>query len=726
LKNRLVKVTDPLGNFTTYAYDKLDRKTKVTNPIGKETTFEYDALGNLAKITDPNGNEIRYEYDANGRRTKMIDAENRETVYEYEAMGRMNKVTDTQGGTTQAEFDDRGNLIKVTDPNGKETSYEYDELGRVVKETDPLLNETTYTFDAAGNLKTKLDANGQTTTYAYDNVSRLIQKSYSGGGSVIYTYDDAGNRLTMTDAAGTTTYAYDNVNSLIQVTDPYGRAVQYAYDAAGRKESITYPGSLQVTYEYDAAGRLRFVRDWLGIQTEFTYDDAGQILSQINGNGTTVSWVYDDAGRLTSLSNRKSDLSVINDQTFTLDNVGNRTQIVENVPLVPSITDRALTFTHNDGHQVISDSLKTYTYDSNGNRSGWSEGAVSTTYTFNAMDRLTQVSDDGNNTNTYVYNGDGDRIASNRNGIETRYVLDPTGSMTDVIVETDASGNVQRYYIHKNGLLYSIETGTNVKHYYHYDAVGNTMALTDQSETVTDKYAYSPYGMNAGEQGSTHNPFRYVGQYGVMEEENGFLFMRARFYDPVTKRFLSKDPVKGYVHAPITLNRYVYTENNPVLHNDPDGEIIITGSIIAGLVIKAAITWAANKYIVKPLVVPAVVKFGQRLPGSYSRRHGIDPNEYNEEAAETVFDVGFAVASTVTSGIHNAHKVASAHKGKILAARKLNAILHSHSSAGRIGGLTTAIRAALKVGAKQWAFDEISQNIIEKMIIEPSFNHGKI
>jgi RHS repeat-associated protein len=76
-----------------------------------------------------------------------------------------------------------------------------------------------------------------------------------------------------------------------------------------------------------------------------------------------------------------------------------------------------------------------------------------------------------------------------------------------------------------------------------YDAIGSTMALTDQTGAVTDKYAYSPYGMSSGQEGNTHNPFRYVGQYGVTEEDNGFLFMRARFYDPVTKRFLSVDPV---------------------------------------------------------------------------------------------------------------------------------------------------------------------------------------
>lgn len=67
---------------------------------------------------------------------------------------------------------------------------------------------------------------------------------------------------------------------------------------------------------------------------------------------------------------------------------------------------------------------------------------------------------------------------------------------------------------------------------YHYNATGSTVALTDDAQEVVNKYSYDPFG-NIGEQvEAVPQPFTYVGQFGVMEEPNGFYYMRARYYDP--------------------------------------------------------------------------------------------------------------------------------------------------------------------------------------------------
>ena len=551
-KNRLVKMTNPKGEFTQYVYDKLDRKTKEIVPIGNETLFEYDVIGNLKKITDPNNNVTQYEYDANGRKTKTIDARSNQTLYEYDADGHLVKVTDAENGITAAECDKRGNLTKVTDAKLEVTQYVHDELNRLIKEIDPLLTETIYTYDPVGNFATMKDANGQTTTYTYDKANRLTNKAYSGGGSVGYGYDASGNRTAMVDSVGTTSYVFDFIDRVTQVTSPYGKIVQFRYDAAGRKDQITYPGDKHVVYEYDDAGRLRFVRDWLGTVTEFVYDAAGLLKTQTNGNGTTVAYAYDESGRLTSLVNKKSDATVISSHEFVLDAVGNRKDVSEKLPLAPTYANQNVSFAHNDGHQVTSNGTRTFTYDGNGNRITATGGGVTTNYTYNAMDRLTRVAD-GTNTDIYTYNGDGDRIASSRNGSETRYVLNTSGSMPHVLADMDSSATSLRCYIYANGLLYSIDTGDNSRHYYHYDAVGSTLALTDQAQEITDKYAYNAYGSNLGSEGSSYNPFRYIGQFGVTLEDNGLNYMRVRFYDPVTKGFMGKDPVKGTLFEPLRL-----------------------------------------------------------------------------------------------------------------------------------------------------------------------------
>ena len=203
-----------------------------------------------------------------------------------------------------------------------------------------------------------------------------------------------------------------------------------------------------------------------------------------------------------------------------------------------------MSYTYNAGNQLISDGVRTYTYDNNGNRIGWTDGQKTFTLNYNPMNRLTGVVD-GTNTDLYTYNGDGKRLASTRNGIQKRFVLDVSGNMEHVLADTDPSGNILRYYVHGLGLLYAIDAADYTRHYYHYDATGSTLALTDGAQAITDKYVYNPFGVTLGQEGDTPNPFRYVGQYGVAQEQNGLIFMRARFYDSNMGVFISKDPRKG-------------------------------------------------------------------------------------------------------------------------------------------------------------------------------------
>ena len=743
LKNRLVKTIDPLLKETSVVYDKLDRKISETNPASETIQYKYDAIGNLIKAIDANLNETIYEYDANGKKTKMIDAENRETLYEYDTLGRMTKVTDAANGITEAQYDIRGNLTRVIDPNNSETSYEYDELGQLTKTIDPLLEETVFTYDAAGNRKTKLDANGVTTTYDYDNVSRLLKKTYSSGGSVIYTYDAAGNRTEMMDSSGTTSYIYDDVNRLTQVTDTYGKTVAYTYDDAGRRKTLVYPGSLTLTYNYDSAGRLTSITDWLGTTTQFDYDDANRLTVQYNANGTTVEWGYDSAGSLTTLSNKKSDLSVISSHLFTLDKVGNRTQIIEDLPLEPSfLADQTYTFTHNDGHQVTSDGVKTFTYDAKGNRIGWTDVGTSTNYTFNARDRLTGVND-GTNTDTYIYNGDSDRIATIRNSTETRYVLDSAGSLVDVIAETDDLGNIRRYYIHGNGLLYAITPGTGAIITYHYDAIGNTMALTDESENVTDTYAYSPYGEILNSSGSTFNPFTYVGQYGVMKEENGLIFMRARFYDPISCRFLSKDPVKGNFYEPITIHPYLYSKASPVLLIDPSGNIsgkawLVGGGIVtmtAGVAMIVGGVTASSTGVGAVAGVPAIIAgYTTFAVGTTSLIAGLTFSVANvdDETAGKVYD-GIQTAGDMASPVGMAAvggAIATGHNSEeeVIKAAKIGGTANSIYSAGTgsIGDSMMLMQNGIYMLDKDYDASFAPYLIQNEMEYEPTFNRGKL
>jgi len=108
-------------------------------------------------------------------------------------------------------------------------------------------------------------------------------------------------------------------------------------------------------------------------------------------------------------------------------------------------------------------------------------------------------------------------------------------------------------------------------YYYHYDGIGSTVAMSDSSGNMVNKYSYDEFGNLINAEETITNPFLYVGQYGVMEEENGLLYMRARYYDPEVGRFINKDPI-GFWGG---INFYTYVQNNPVNNIDPDGEIVL-------------------------------------------------------------------------------------------------------------------------------------------------------
>ena len=133
-----------------------------------------------------------------------------------------------------------------------------------------------------------------------------------------------------------------------------------------------------------------------------------------------------------------------------------------------------------------------------------------------------------------------------------------------------------RYYVWTPGgsLLYMIDAANSNKvYFYHFDRTGSTLALTDSSGIVTDKYAYDPYGELLSHQGTSMQPFTFVGQWGVRQEGTGGVLyhMRARYYDAITQRFISRELLWPLLSDPRRINRYQYTANNPVRKLDPNG-----------------------------------------------------------------------------------------------------------------------------------------------------------
>ena len=102
--------------------------------------------------------------------------------------------------------------------------------------------------------------------------------------------------------------------------------------------------------------------------------------------------------------------------------------------------------------------------------------------------------------------------------------------------------------------------------FYHADGLGSIVAITDSTPAVVQQYAYDAFGMLTPSNPEFANTYSYTGR--EWDQEIGLYYYRARYYDPMEGRFISKDPI-GFAGGDVNLYRYV--QNSPANWVDPSG-----------------------------------------------------------------------------------------------------------------------------------------------------------
>ncbi|MDQ0473263.1 RHS repeat-associated core domain-containing protein [Labrys wisconsinensis] len=303
------------AQYTSTAYDALDRPVVVTNPDGSAASVAYGA----SSLTALSGFLTVTTTDELGRRS----------IVHTDAFGRTVRQTRFLG-TSEVNrsmvYDAAGRLTQLTDPAGNQWTNTFDNMGRRTQVQDPDLGTWTYAYDGAGNLTRQTDAKGQQVAFLYDPLNRVRSKiaraelpvNDPGRDTTTYAYDEGrsgffnvGKMTTSTNAAATLTADYDVLGREVKktlVVDGQSYITTTAYDTGSRVlwrglPDGTTVGTASSPMTYDPAGRLVSVP---GLVTGTTYDAAGQPLVTSYASGVVSTATYDPTrGWLSQLTHQQ-------------------------------------------------------------------------------------------------------------------------------------------------------------------------------------------------------------------------------------------------------------------------------------------------------------------------------------------------------------------------------------------------------------------------------------
>jgi RHS repeat-associated protein len=605
-RNRLSSVTDSLGT-TNFTYDAASNLTEQSMGTLK-TQYQYDESNRVTDIDYKDGttllSSVDYDYDDVGNRLQMIDSTGT-TTYDYNDLYQIVEVDfPGTGNVVEYNYNAYGDRSRITYPDAKYVDYGYDAAHNLISVTDWLGKVTTYTYNNAGALTTTTlpASTGITTTRTYDNAERLTKVENKQGSTVLssfeYTLSSVGTRTAMTTPTEKVHYGYDSLQRLTSVLfgTPGAEAVDDfqsgnfsggsgwtgAWITSGSPTNVNSSGARyanmdtneSITRSVGVAGpttRLQFRARATSLDSgEFAYAEVSPdgtnwtVLQTFDTNNDDNVWrtyshdvsAYEDSGtlhvRFSIQSNSTGDDFEVDDvsvawgsefDTYTYDSVGNR------------LTMNTTSYTYGDADQMLTAGGVSYGYDARGNQT--SRG--SDTFTFDHENRMTAATI-GGASSSYVYNGDGVRVTKTAASVTTNYVQDVASKLPMVLQDGTFT------YVYGIGLI-STTDGAGVQTYRLTDGLGSTTELVDGSGNVTVSYTYDPFGAVRSQSASNGNDWLFTGEQ--RDDESGYDFLRARYYDPGVGRFLGRDAARQ------GNNYYWYAAGNPLSITDPSGLWIV-------------------------------------------------------------------------------------------------------------------------------------------------------
>lgn len=575
----------PNGSKFAYGHDADDTVTSITQSTedgeGNSTQKIY-RHGEVVELSSGN-NTVKYEYDGKRRTTKVFLNDDKNAYCE-------NSYTDTtlngvavekcesknaNKAITVSYTDKLGNLRRVEQSDGKVLQYDY-EHGKIknIKNGSGLTIESV-AYDELDR-QTSHTFNGNVHTTEYNDYGQTAKETVKFGGSIedkleyAYSYKENAART----LAGLTIGAFgENYEQ-----DKNGRSVKIMQTLGGQTYTKRFGYYKQGDHATSRVNTIYYSKNGISDgKVTYTYDGMGNIIS-VNENGKQrYKYAYDKIGRLIS----EKDLDGNREICYTYDNSGNILTKIDN----GTITD----YRYKDGtDRLMSFGTELFAYDDMGNPTTyrnmscmWEKGR-----------QLKSISD-GANTVSFTYDEFGMRTTKTAGGITMNYVYENGKLLREV------TGSEKIDFVYGSDGIIGFRTG-NKNYLYRKNVFGDVTEIYSDNGTLVGKYSYTAFGeciVKVNEGGiAEKNPIRYRGYY--YDEEMSLYYLKSRYYDPVTGRFITIDDISYIDPETINgLNLYAYCNNNPVSNVDPNGNKwwhwLIGAIIIIGLGVATALTGGA-------------------------------------------------------------------------------------------------------------------------------------